>query len=421
MDTSRQFKSRLAKQFAGLGLSKYPVAASVDGWTESETLTQFDGFSVHFIDEDFKIWCWKLPLLQVTASHTCAHPLSPETFESLLLAENIRAAFDSAMTEMGLSPAFVTADTAANIQGAFPEEGGIACAPSSSSSLISSAVKCFDHVLNLAIKDAFADAQVAAAFSQVTGFINMMNQSPLRLRAFEECWRTLHPNGEALPSLITFCPTRWIGIYETLKRFLSLRPAIVLFLARHVVDLDLAGKFPDFERDRWWECMEEIRLALFPLAVAMQALQAEAYPTLAWSTVLFHALKGYLESARVRDLNYEAFKAFRKVLQRSLKERVNVGFWTDAHLLATRLHPAIRHVNSLGWSLDESAHLRQRADTVLEHEFRKARILSLPPSSSSSSSSSGFFFISRKSRGWRMSWRPTTAKSRLCWKRLPEP
>jgi hypothetical protein len=234
---------------------------------------------------------------------------------------------------------------------------------------------CFDHVLNLAIKDAFKPDDVAEAFRQVTDFINMMNKSPLRLAKLRECWNQLHPNGPAMPSLITYCPTRWIGTYETLTRFLVFRASIELFCSRHRNDpeMELDAKFPDFVRERYWECMEEIRLVLFPLAVVMQALQGEKYPTLAWTTVLFHSLKSHLESRPCADVNYEVFKSFRKALIASLKERFPVGFWTDAHLLAARLHPAIRHINSLGWTVNESNHLRDRADQLLEQAFIRER------------------------------------------------
>jgi hypothetical protein len=65
------------------------VAASVDGWTESATLDQFDGFSIHYITRVNNEWVlrvYKLPLESFPASHTSTFPLFVQylLFHSLL-------------------------------------------------------------------------------------------------------------------------------------------------------------------------------------------------------------------------------------------------------------------------------------------------------------------------------------------------
>ena len=128
VDTFEAFKKRLIKFLKANGISSYYLATSVDGWTEDETLGQFDGFSIHFISKDWKLYCLKLPLFEVHASHTGIPSFSPAKQlipHEIFSAEKIRASYDQAMREMGLHPAFVTSDTAANMQAAFPGDDGV--------------------------------------------------------------------------------------------------------------------------------------------------------------------------------------------------------------------------------------------------------------------------------------------------------
>ena len=234
-------------------------------------------------------------------------------------------------------------------------------------------IRCFLHILNLAVKAALSEEQARDAYllmRMVRDFIVAVKQSSNMQRELQRLW-TAGGRPGTMPTFLDWCDTRWIGVYVCIKRFLELSQIVQAYATAHVDQFPgLSGCQADL---RNYAALEAIRDLLLPSAIVSQALQGDKYPTLSLTGYLFYMLKTAIELPVNRNNDSRAFTAFRKAFKKQLKERFPVTFWTDAHLLAMLLDPRVLRINSLAWTNAESDALRERGNALLTQYFTEMR------------------------------------------------
>ncbi|XP_048017725.1 E3 SUMO-protein ligase ZBED1-like [Megalobrama amblycephala] len=223
------------------------VALTCDGWTSRAT-ESFVTITAHFIDDNWDAQSYVLQTRAMNDSHTGAH-----------MAEVLKTAVDEwKLTEK--EPAVVT-DNAANMSVAVE----IAGYPH---------VRCFAHVLNLAVQRALKLPNVARLLGRIRRICTFFHRSTSAAEALKRNQKML---GLPHHKLITDVVVRWNSAYEMISQFLEQQPAVTAALLSPEVRKNTTDISTLTDGDI--KNAEEVVKALHPMLVATKSMCEEKSPT----------------------------------------------------------------------------------------------------------------------------------------------
>lgn len=176
------------------------VALTCDGWTSRAT-ESFVTITAHFIDDHWDAQTYVLQTRVMYDSHTGAH-----------MAEVLKKAADEWKLN-DKDPAVVT-DNAANMSVAVEITGYLH-------------VRCFAHILNLAVQRALKLPNVARLLGRIRRICTFFHRSSPAAEALKRNQKIL---GLPHHKLIADVVVRWNSAYEMVSRFLEQQPAVTAAL-----------------------------------------------------------------------------------------------------------------------------------------------------------------------------------------------
>lgn len=217
-------------------------------------------------------------------------------------------------------------------------------------------IPCFDHLLQLSIKDVEKDNDILdEIISKAKRIVSHFKRSTIANSKLKEAQKTLHPNETPL-KLIQQVETRWNSTYLMLNRLFKLRTAMCIALAER-------GMPENFTNEEW-NVIEAYINVLSPVKQVTTIMEGDKYPTVSSYIPMVLGLLTVLEyDENVSNQENELAEKYRQ----SITSRFHFVYSNEILITSMMIDP--RYKDRF---LDEDA--KRSAFQILLKQTKKLRI-----------------------------------------------